>query len=618
MAYFKSTSMRPKNYVNRPKGFKPANPPKIPEKRTAAEERVGKYDLDTLLQQDAAECAKIEAAIEVTEIMRAIPDKIKSGDDLLRLLEERDSYLDLVEISPRKKVHNLMLSERPKGKNLLKHLEPQFVAQIKQISSVEEAQKFQDRIQGESGFNSVTMEYKEPISREMRRVIRMEFNGGINLPDEDDLSPAYAGLAKDNRMGEGIYKAAEYDLADFKIWKDMARFPNFAKLESEFKAALAFQNVPPEMLSEMNVFDFEDVMFKYRNLEDESLNFVHLFEGSKEFAVKMYGRNHQKELQEGLTEFGASAEEAKRVTDMMCRKGRIPSVRLADGRVLKNSVHHEWAILDAGLKENPGDVNNMSNFKIVFNLVDPKSGAVSVTEKNENDLSQLFRKNRILLEEKPDLTAMAANPELKKDFIKGLARDKMAELYMALKNFGLPKEELSNVILKMGHEGQIPQLSLGGNKYLAMNLKESRSGIKLVFGVLEGEQEYADVHRGIFHGNSTRPVYMEENPQQKPMDVVAAEHDDSESHAVHEKEAYALENAPEQGGKLKKMIVRVMSKLHKSEENGLADEKRPVFYLGSAKRVIYANAADDECEKNRYQQVRQRPYYQKTIDGVRQ
>lgn len=618
MAYFKSTSVRPKNYVSRPKGFRPANPPKIPEKKTAEEERVGKYDLDTLLQQDAAECAKIEAAIEVAEIMRAIPDKIKSGADLLKLLEERDSYLDLVEISPRKKVHNLMLSERPKGKNLLKHLDPQFIEQIKQISNVEEAQKFQDKVQEESGFSSVVLEYKEPVSREMRRVIRMEFNGGINLPDEDDLSPAYAELAKDNRMGEGIYKAADYDLADLKIWKDMARFPNFAKLENEFKAALAFQNVPPAMLREMNVFDFEDVMFKYRNLEDESLNFVHLFEGSKEFAIKMYGRNHQKELQEGLSGLGVSAEEAKRVTDMMCRRGRIPSVHLPDGRVLKNSVHHEWAILDAGLKENPEDVNKMNNFKIVFNLADPKSGAAPVTEKNESELSQQFRKNRIPLDEGADLTAMAANPALKKEFIKNLARDKMGELYMALKDFGLPKEEISNVILAMGHEGQIPQLSLAGNKYLAMNLKESRSGTKLVFGTQEGEQEYADVHRGIFHGNSTRPVYMEENPQKKPMDIVAAEHDDSEGKAVHEKEAYALENVPEQGGKLKKMIVRVMSKLHKSEENGQVCEKRPVFYLGSAKRVIFANAADEECEKNRYQPVRQRPHYQKTNDGVRQ
>ena len=84
-------------YNSKGKGFTPKNPAKnVFVSKKNPEEDVSKYDFDAMLQGSRRDCAELEAAIEVYEIMRAIPEQIHEGADLLKLLEERDSYLDKV------------------------------------------------------------------------------------------------------------------------------------------------------------------------------------------------------------------------------------------------------------------------------------------------------------------------------------------------------------------------------------------------------------------------------------------------------------------------------------------------------------------------------------------
>jgi len=598
--YFKSHG----NNFNKNKGFKPHNPNKTPMHKKNkdidnSQEPINKYNVSKTLSDDTVKCAEIEAAIEVVEILTAIPEQIKSEQDLLNLLQERDSYLDKVTFSPSKKVSSVMLSDRPKGKNLLKNLSPDFIQRLTQLRDASEARKFQEEIQSDAGFTNVVFEDSNVIDMDFRHIIRMEFNGKINKPDEDSLSDEYL-MALNNPCDNNI-KPKDYDLDSSPIWQKFKLFPNFKNMEADFRNALALQQISPSAIVAMNSFDFEDILFKYKSHGDEDKTCIRIFEGAKEASVKIHTRNHKKELEQTFKEMGANEEEIKNALYSMEKKGIVPAIQLSDGNYLTASVHHDIAILDAGTLQDPTQVNNPNNHRIVFrkNKKDENSETFA-TKLSDKDMFKAFNRHKIELNSSEDLNLLSSSPEAKQDFIKKVTREKLEQLFMAFKDIGLETDTIQKTLLEMAQTGKIPQLDISKNRFLAMQLKQTKKGLKLVFGIQEKDSDYTDVHRGIFHGNSTRPVYFEEAKKGEKTSIVPHEGENSkrEDHKLtDEKDIYAIE-ASEKSNR-KKISIRVRAMLKKSENS---DEKLyPVFFMDgiSDSRVIWANMQDINDAKAR-------------------
>lgn len=620
--YFNNTKNR---QMNKSKGFTPKNPEKAPahEKSTA-----NKYNLEDVLKQDKQRCAEIEAAIEVVEILTAIPEQIKSAQDLLNFLRERDSYLDKVKFSPSRKINHVMLTERPKGKNLLENLSPEYIKQLTQLKDADEARRFQEKIQSRSGFTTEVSEYKEPICHDFRHVIRMEFNGRANKPDEDSLSEAY--LAVKAAPSDKPLKAQDYNLDDSPAWQFFKQFPNFRNMENDFRNALALMRIPPEAVAKMNSFDMEDALFNYKSHGDEDVSSVRLFEGAKEAAIKIHTSNHRKEPEKLFSGMNARPQDIENMLNKMEKQGQIPPLRLPNGDYITATVHHDKSIMDAGDFDDPTQVNNPKNMRIVFKINKKDSPENQTTQIKDKDLFKAFNDNKIEVDTIPaseDLSAfqkslqtaglgedkiaeimtlntLSASPEAKQEFIKKISRDKMEELVNAFRALQIEDSKIVEIMTPMIREGKIPQIDLSKNRQLALELRQTKHGLRLNFGVQEKSSGYTDAHRGIFHGNSTRPIYIELTDGKAGNVIVPHEGENNKRDDYKlnsEKDIYAIENEDKnKSGEVKKMTMRVRAKL-KSAENADEEDRYPAFYVTgiSKELVIYSNNQDIEDARRR-------------------
>lgn len=630
--YFNNTKNRPSH---KGKGFTPQNPGKTPgREKSRADKReaapvVDKYNLEEVLKHDKQRCAEIEAAIEVVEILTAIPEQIKSEQDLLNFLKERDSYLDKVKFSPSRKINHVMLTDRPRGKNLLENLSPEYIKQLTQLKNADEARRFQEQVQSRSGFTTEVSEYKEPICHDFRHVIRMEFNGRANKPDEDSLSEAYL-AARESPLSEPP-KPQDYNLEAAPAWQFFKKFPNFRNMEADFRNALTLMKIPPEAVAKMNSFDFEDALFNYKSHGDEDMTSVRLFEGAKEAAVKIHARNHRKELEKIFKGMNADPQDIKNMLDKMEKQGQIPPLRLPNGDYLSATVHHDKAILDAGDLEDPTQVNNPKNFRIIFKLNKKDNPENQTTQIKDKDLFKAFNDNKIEVDAMPPtgelssfqsslqtaglkeaeiseimtLNALSSSPEAKQEFIKKASREKMAEFVAAFRALQIDDKKIVEIMTPMMQEGRIPQINLSKNRQLALELRRTKHGLRLNFGVQEKSSEYTDAHRGIFHGNSTRPVYIELTDNGNPGSVIVPHEGENNKRDDHkllsEKDIYAIETAEQnKTGNVKKMSMRVRAKL-KSSENAGEEDRYPAFFVAgtSDELVIWSNNQDIEAAQRR-------------------
>ncbi len=94
-----------------------------------------------------------------------------------------------------------------------------------------------------------------PTSVEKKRVARMAFNGCVEKPKENDLSPDFRKL-KNLQIKRETHSAEEYDLNMSPAWQIFKQVPEFANIESQARSACANFGVPVSMLSSLSVHDF--------------------------------------------------------------------------------------------------------------------------------------------------------------------------------------------------------------------------------------------------------------------------------------------------------------------------------------------------------------------------
>lgn len=221
------------------------------------------------------------------------------------------------------------------------------------------------------GMSVKRMDYK-PISEDIHRVLRIHFNGGINMPPENKLSPSFR-LTAGNKENQKVF-GGDYDLRQCRAWRFMYRFEEFRAQEDTIRKSLAYLRIAPENLSQLNVYDLEASLFKYRSevTRDAKVrgDYMDLFEGAKRSFIKTFVKTHGKEFSEQLKKIGVDEKYAEALKKVMEKDGRMPPViREDDGNLLQGptfTVHHKMALQDAGQYEDYTKVNDFSNFAIML------------------------------------------------------------------------------------------------------------------------------------------------------------------------------------------------------------------------------------------------------------
>lgn len=484
-------------------------------------------------------CAELEAGIEIFNILAAIPEQIHGTDDLLPFLKDQGSYLDKINYTASDNLKMVNLSERPRGNNLLEKLDlnSSFYKDLTKDLNVDRIREFLDTELQKINltFEELIFEKENRVSFDTRHVIRMDFNGFVSEPDSDQLSDIYLNLSQDpSRKGLQEY---EYDrlLQENDSWQTFQQFPRFRKISRDFRQALAYGKIPAEKVKELNSFDFEDLLFKfYRHRSPKESFKYNLFHdgGAREQTVRKYTANHKEELRSYFLEVGAikgyeeqllakdpglSSKELraqaqsrfeKMLNDM--ENGYIAPIPLPNGEFLTATVHHIQAIQDADPK-NITKVNESDNHIIIFRRQAKEDKSQLDSRLGDALLFDVFKKQKISLDDIGDIpdfnTILTSRKDensgeltAKQKFIKLLAEKKGKEITAVLQQMGIDERTIELTSQNMQKPPyEFPAINLSNNRQLAVALKKTKHGVKLVFNAVYKASPYSDVHQSIFH-----------------------------------------------------------------------------------------------------------------------
>lgn len=492
-------------------------------------------------------CAELEAGIEVFNILAAIPEQIHSTDDLLPFLEDQGSYLDKINYTASDNLTMVNLSERPQGNNLLERIDTSspFYKELTKDLNVDRIREFLDTELQKINltFEELVFEKENRVSFDTRHVIRMDFNGFVSEPDSDQLSDTYLNLRHNPARKGG--QEFEYDcvLKENKSWQTFRQFPRFKKIGRDFRQALAYAKIPFENVKDLNSFDFEDLLFRYHrskaSKESFKYNIFGYDGGAREQSIRKYTANHKEELRSYFLEVGAlkgyeeqllakdpnlsqkdlksfaQSKFEKMLNDM--ENGYISPIPLPNGEVLTATVHHIQAIQDADPK-NITQVNDPDNHIIIFRRQAKEDRSTLNSNLGDALLFDAFKKQKINLDDIGDIpdfnTILTSRKgetfgELtpKQKFIKLLAEKKSKEITAALQKMGVDEGiiELANQNMQKPPY-KFPAINLSNNRQLAVALKKTKRGVKLVFNAVYKASPYSDVHQSIFHAVTDKLV----------------------------------------------------------------------------------------------------------------
>ena len=555
------------------------------------------------LKQNKIKSEEIEAIIEVLKIYLSIPEKIKSTDDLMELLQTKNSFLDRVKFPKDREVFRVSLTSRPDGKKLLEDLDPEYVKRLSAINNAEEAAQFLKEKLENTGFEIVTEVQKKELSEESRRILRIDFNGYIEYPDNDKLSDSYRAfnLEKLKRDDEEIEPIeVQYDFKG-TFWEKMRESLRMRNYEGAVINALQYNGIGQETLEQMSVYDFEHVFYKYaQGVGQAGMETADFGEGAKKLTVKGFIANHEEEFRQNLKSIGCPDEEADRAVRIMKRNGRVPVIKINENWIMIAEVHHDIAIKDAGQLKNIFEVNNPDKHVLMFEIKEAKR-----TNLNNKALAAEYKKIKEstaihLGRDYADLEKLTEDPKAKKEFIKRLAEDKMKELYLGLKSFGVGVEDAQNAVVEMYKKGGLKSPIPAGDLEIGISLKKSKGSLVLEFGVYAPESSQANIHRNIAHGLDAHPQAMVYNPENLPTSLMPKISEKSTFLHKDEKDAFSVEiegDSPKDIEQRKHFITRLRLKAQDGTENNEEKGQKPIAYFGSLENVIYRNDKDGEWAK---------------------
>lgn len=570
-------------------------------------------DIGRIIQNNQKECCELEALAEVYKIFLAVPEAAQDQEKFKQMLSSQNSYRDDVVFSDARELRSLSLNPRVEGKNLLEAVSPQFQEELLNIKSFDEIESlFNKRLQ-QNGIELKEFDFKAPIPADMRRVIRLEFDGSVEKQDEDILSAAYRArepktldkkeFSFDELEKHLDEKSAAFDLDKFPAWQKFAKFESFRRIEEDVKRALAYANISPDMAETLRVADIEDALWFYKNHQKETAlarkkaemeahgiptddrtfepsDRINLIEGARAKAVKIFEKNHGKEFSAMLKELNVDGADIARSLSQM-RKGILPKVNLPDGRRLVPTVHHDHAIQDAGYLQDMTQVNHIKNFRIMFDVEQKKNrGGFSG---NEN---YSFRE-KIELQGDLDLNLLRKDEKSRKQAVQKLALENIEPIFMGLRKMGIPTEAIQDLLLTMHKEGVVKNVEYEPGKYIGLDLKKTEYGPRLILAKKSFTTEQAPgMHKQIMHAIDGAPQSIDFSAPKH--EVLAA------GEGRSGEEDYDVKGVKSTLGRLKNKIARIAFKVK---------EEMPIAVIGAFKKTIGLSQQDLKDWDNRFNQA---------------
>lgn len=567
-------------------------------------------DIGRIVQNNQKECCELEALAEVYKILLAVPEVAQNKEKFKKMLSSQDSYRDDVVFSDARELRNLPLNPRVDGKNLLDAVSLQFQEQLLSIKSFDEIEVlFNKRLQ-QNGIELKEFDFKVPIPADMRRVIRLEFDGAVEKQDKDILSPAYQarepkvldrkGFSFDDFEKHLDDKSAGIDLDKFPAWQKFAKFESFRRIEDDVKHALAFANISPDMAETLRVADIEDALWFYKNHQKETAlarkkaereshgiptddrafepsDRISVIEGARGKAVKIFEKNHGKEFTAMLKELNVDDADIYRAVSQM-RKGILPKVSLPDGRRLVPTVHHDHAIQDAGYLQDMTQVNHIKNFRIMFDVEQKKSRGGFSNGENYSSCE------KIELNGDFDLNLLRKDEECRKQALKKLALENIEPIFIGLRKMGIPTAAIQELLLTMHKEGVVNNIEFEPGRYVGLDLKRTERGARLILNKRSFPQNQTPgMHKQIMHAIDGAPQSIDFNAPQH--EVLAA------GEGRNGEENYDVKGVKSALGNLKNKISRIVFK---------AKAVMPIAVVGAFKKTIDLGKQDLEDWDNRF------------------
>ena len=181
-----------------------------------------------------------------------------------------------------------------------------------------------------------------PLSREEKHVIRMDFYGTIGEPSKDPnrhrLTYKYLKLISDPKRPK--LPPQDYDLASSPGWQIYAQFPRFRKLENDVLRQLQQMNIPSELISQMNTYDFSDVLFqRFKDNLSENGN-AHIFLGARQSFIKDFIRKNEKPFRNYLALINLDPRYTEELIRQMKQYGSTSNLYIIDHERGIKLLHH--------------------------------------------------------------------------------------------------------------------------------------------------------------------------------------------------------------------------------------------------------------------------------------
>ncbi len=120
---------------------------------------------------------------------------------------------------------------------------------------------------------TVDVDVYQPISKDEKRLVRMDCYGKIDKRASHELSTMYSYFRRSENLKP--FKRKEYDMASSPSWKVFRQFESFRSIEDKVLDYLVDSKINPDALKVMTVTDYCDVIYKAFATQDEgSASFI--------------------------------------------------------------------------------------------------------------------------------------------------------------------------------------------------------------------------------------------------------------------------------------------------------------------------------------------------------
>lgn len=200
----------------------------------------------------------------------------------------------------------------------------------------------------------------EKANREESWLIRLDWDGKFHMPADTDYSEAYARsrqiISEQENQADGtesplLYKPEDYLLYQSPSWLFMRRFSNYQRCQPYIQEQLALQNIPPEIVGQMNFFDFAEVLYNWSKRRQ-----TQPFESQRSQNFKMFDACYGKEFEQVMRMLNYKPEYIEEVRQKM-QRGNCDAAL---------NFHHKTNVSNFKELEKPYQINQFANTMLTF------------------------------------------------------------------------------------------------------------------------------------------------------------------------------------------------------------------------------------------------------------